>query len=178
MQIFTRAMKCISVAFFLLMPFSTSADWTIDFSRRVDEMKKFSPRQDTLPEKQTPGNVAPETVFAKSIAGLEAKEEIVILNTSQGFVPSKVRVMAGRAYKFIVVNVNEENKNVSFIMDSFAEHHGTYYGQLKSFVLAPAESGVYMFSSPETAAKGSLIVQPGMTNSMEYLRTPASVSGE
>lgn len=180
MLISTRAIKFISLILLFLFPQGGQADWTVDFSRRMDEMKVFAPRQMDLPEKKEMLDVNPEIVFAKSVVGLEPSQEIVILNTGQGFVPSNVRVVAGRAYKFIVVNVNEANKNVSFIMDSFSEHHATYYGQLKSFVIAPNEGGVFTFTSPETAAKGRLIVQPDTSpnQQMQLLRTPASVEAE
>lgn len=179
MQISTRAIKFISLAVLLLYPQVGSADWTIDFSRRMHEMKNLTPRQDVLPEKKASAT-EPEGIFARSVVGTEPSEEIVILNTAQGFVPSSVRVVAGRAYKFIVVNVNETQKNISFILDSFSEHHATYYGQLKSFVLAPERDGVFTFTSPETSAKGRLIVQPNPNGStpVENLRTPASVQAE
>lgn len=179
MRISTRAIKFTSLVVLLFFPQVGSADWTIDFSRRMHEMKSFSPRQNVLPEKKV-SETSAETIFARSVVGTEPSEEIVILNTAQGFVPSSVRVIAGRAYKFIVVNVNETQKNISFILDSFSEHHATYYGQMKSFVLAPEKDGVFTFTSPETSAKGRLIVQPSPNGStpVENLRTPASVQGE
>jgi hypothetical protein len=112
-------------------------------------------------------------------------QEIVILNTEQGFIPATVRVREGLQYKFIVVNVNEKAKNVSFIMDAFSEHHATFYGKLKSFFVVPKKAGVYSFVSPETSAQGRLVVQgssagepavaPVAPIMSTEVRTPASI---
>jgi hypothetical protein len=97
--------------------------------------------------------------------------EIVVLNTEKGFVPSTIRVKKGLAYQIHVVNVNEKDKNVSFVLDSFSEHHATFYGKIKTFVIRPQKEGVFKFVSPETSAQGKLVVYPG--NATET-RTPAS----
>jgi len=59
-----------------------------------------------------------------------------------------------------VVNVNEKNKNVSFLLDAFSEHHATYYGDIKKIHIEPQKKGVYTFQSPETSAQGKLVVVP------------------
>ena len=69
-------------------------------------------------------------------------------------------------------------KNISFILDSFAEHFGTFYGKTKTFTIEPTKEGVYTFISPEVAAEGKLVVtksesQPQMQPSVEN-RLPAS----
>jgi hypothetical protein len=100
----------------------------------------------------------------------EPVQEIVILNTEKGFVPNTVRVRKNARYKISVVNVNEKEKNVSFILDGFSEHHATYFGKVKTFVLNPNKEGVFSFQSPETAAEGKLVVyNPPIT-----VRNPAS----
>ncbi len=85
--------------------------------------------------------------------------DIVILNTETGFVPSQVQLLEGRNYRLHVVNVNAKDKNVSFVLDSFSEHHATYYGAVKSFTISPQKEGVYTFESPETSSRGRIVVQ-------------------
>ena len=56
------------------------------------------------------------------------------------------------------------------MLDAFSEHHATFYGKIKSFVIRPQKEGVYKFVSPETAAQGKLVVAPDEKNG----RVPAS----
>ena len=100
-----------------------------------------------------------------------AASEIVLLNTERGFVPSTIRVKKGVAYDIHVVNVNDKEKNVSFVLDSFSEHHATYYGKVKTFTIRPAQEGVFRFVSPETSAQGKLVVFPAANDT----RLPAAV---
>src|SRR5262249_27675801 len=97
-------------------------------------------------------------------------QEIVVLNTDKGFIPSQVRVRQGQTYKIYIVNVNESEKNVSFVLDAFSENHATYYGKIKSFTIRPQKEGIYKFMSPETSAQGKLVVAPDEKNG----RLPAS----
>ncbi len=87
-------------------------------------------------------------------------QDIVILNTEQGFIPSTIHVRKGNQYRIVVVNVNDKQRNVSFIMDAFNEHDATFYGKIKSFNIHPQKEGVYSYESPETSAQGQLIVYP------------------
>lgn len=175
MPIFTRAMKCIS---FLsaFVPLATSADWKLDLSRRQDFMSK--PAQvgtvSNLPDYTPiePSNVPDsknliDRVFEASLP----TQDIVIINTEQGFIPSTIRVKEGAQYRLIIVNVNEKARNVSFILDSFSEHHATFYGKMKTFYIKPKKEGVYSFLSPETSAQGRLVVYPAQTTEM---RAPAN----
>lgn len=102
----------------------------------------------------------------------EPVQELVIIQTEKGFIPSTVRVRKGGCYMIHVVNVNEKEKNVSFILDGFSEHHATYYGKLKSFRLEPRKEGVFSFQSPETSAEGRLIV----FNPEISIRAPAAAT--
>ena len=175
------------------------ADWTVDFSRRSKAVREndlndaaighaeFNP----IDTSRSPASVSspavnptiPADEFGKKAepqkgvldqifdAG-EPVQEIVILNTEKGFVPNTVRVRKNAHYKISIVNVNEKDKNISFILDGFAEHHATYFGKVKSFVLNPNKEGVFSFQSPETAAEGKLVVyNPPIT-----VRQPASES--
>lgn len=109
---------------------------------------------------------------ATSFDASEPVTELVIMNTQNGFVPNTVRLRKDVKYKLHVVNVNEKEKNISFVLDGFSEHQSTYYGKVKSFYLQPTREGVYSFNCPETSIEGRLVVfaPPGAAN----IRTPAS----
>ena len=94
----------------------------------------------------------------QAVQPVEPSNQIVILNTEAGFVPDKVRVKKGEAYKIHVVNINMREKNVSFIMDSFTQSHNTVFAQAKSFNIEPQIEGIYSYQCPETGVQGQLIV--------------------
>lgn len=183
-------MKKIFFCIFLFSSISAQAQWTIDFSRREEQMgyKKVQLNEpleksgigsvDALSSSPIVDSTSDSSVFDKIFQPSLPTQEIVILNTEQGFVPSSVRVREGAQYKLIVVNVNEKAKNISFVLDSFSEHHATFYGKLKSFLINPKKEGVYTFVSPETSAQGRLIVHPGAGASPQQpsvdRRAPAS----
>lgn len=101
------------------------------------------------------------------------RQEFVILNTGHGFVPSNVRIHKGLHYVVHVVNVNEDKKNVSFMLDAFNQHAATYFGQIRSFNLDPDKEGVFDFQCPETNSTGKLIV---FGQGMAPARLPSSQS--
>lgn len=151
------------------------ADWKVDFSRRMDNTRKEDLREpasaDVPQVAPQPSAGAPQPGFFETIfQGNDVAQEIVVLNTEKGFVPSTLRVRKGLNYQIHVVNVNEKEKNVSFVLDSFSEHHATFYGKIKSFVVRPVKEGVYKFVSPETGAQGKLVVSPDSPSN----RLPAS----
>jgi hypothetical protein len=98
------------------------------------------------------------SVFEQIFDAGEPVQDIVILGTDHGFIPSTVRVRRGGRYMIHVVNVNEKEKNVSFILDAFSERHAIYYGKIKSFKLEPKKEGIFSFQSPETSFDGRLVV--------------------
>ncbi|MCB0357729.1 MAG: cupredoxin domain-containing protein [Bdellovibrionales bacterium] len=153
----------------MLTPSFSLADWTVDFSRRNKEIRKkdYEQTEATKPEK--------EGFFDFITTSTEPVQELVILNTDRGFVPSTVRAREGVPYRIHVVNVNEKDKNVSFVLDAFSEHHATYFGKIKTFMINPQKEGVFTFQSPETSAQGRLVVYPAK-GSLGHLetRTPAS----
>ena len=150
----------------------SQSEWNVDFSRRTKEIRKT--------EYTAPGNKQQkQSMFDFVFSTGEPIQEVVVLNTSKGFVPSTLRVKQGGNYKIHVVNVNEKDKNVSFVLDAFSEHHATYYGQIKSFRINPKKEGVFTFQSPETSAQGRLVVYPLRKKSNPALeevelRSPAS----
>lgn len=148
--------------------------WKVDFSRRTQATRSEDLRAPASTE--MPVDAAPEAqkqpgFFESLFQPTDIAQEIVVLNTEKGFIPSTINVRKGMNYQIHVVNVNEKEKNVSFVLDSFSEHHATYYGKIKSFVIRPQKEGVFRFNSPETSAMGKLVVIP--TTGAEA-RMPAS----
>ena len=87
----------------------SQAEWNVDFSRRTKEIRKN--------EYTAPGNKQQkQSMFDFVFSTGEPIQEVVVLNTSKGFVPSTLRVKQGGNYKIHVVNVNEKDKNVSFVL--------------------------------------------------------------
>lgn len=175
----TRAKRFINaISGLLIMAAATAAqaEWTVDFSRRTNEVRGNDLRAPAsvaeMPIQADPQQTPP-SFFESLFQTGEIAQEIVVLNTDKGFVPSTIRVKRGLNYQIHVVNVNEKEKNVSFVLDSFSEHHATYYGKIKSFVIRPQKEGVFKFVSPETSAQGKLVVYPANSNGPEN-RMPAS----
>ena len=94
----------------------------------------------------------------KAVQPVEPTNQIVILNTEKGFVPDKIRLKKGEAYKIHVVNINMSEKNISFIMDSFTQSHNTVFATEKTFNIEPQVEGIYSYQCPETGVQGQLIV--------------------
>lgn len=94
-------------------------------------------------------------------------QTLVILNTENGFVPDQLRLKKGVNYRIHVVNVNEKEKNVSFVLDAFSEHHATYFGKQKTFEISPKTEGIFSYQCPETAKQGRIVIYGDE-------RTPAS----
>jgi hypothetical protein len=142
--------------------------WDVDMSRRQKDLNKYEQEYTArLPASLMNNNqkVLPtKNILERALEVSEPEQEIVILNTANGFVPHSIRLKKEGSYKIIVVNVNEKEKNVSFIMDAFSEHHATYFGQVKTFNISPKLEGVFSFQSPETAAQGKVIVYSGSRN--------------
>ena len=119
---------------------------------------------------------APKSFFDKLFAAETPANDVVILNTENGFLPKTVRLRQDMKYKVHVVNVNPGEKNVSFILDAFSEHHSTFYGNVKTFEVHPRKEGVYSFSCPETALEWRVVVfkPDNQMAGQAALRAPAS----
>lgn len=173
--IITRAKLCTSLFLTLIVGAAHADGWKVDLSRRVQSTRSEDLRDpasvempiDAAPSQQKPGFF--ESLFIPS----DIAQEIVVLNTEKGFVPSTIRVKKGMNYQIHIVNVNEKEKNVSFVLDSFSEHHATFFGKIKSFVIRPQKEGVFRFNSPETSAQGKLVVFPADGGKYDN-RAPAS----
>ena len=153
--VFWIEMLAFVVLMFLLTFGERSAKaWEIDLSRRRQTVLSNDRREPA--GKSTEVDSFDEVM--DKVAGRVDRQEFVILNTERGFVPSSIRVKKGNHYTIHIVNVNDAKKNVSFMLDAFAQNHATYFGKIKTFVLDPNKEGIFTFNCPETSAEGKMIV--------------------
>jgi hypothetical protein len=109
-----------------------------------------------------------ESVFEQMLTTIaDPVQNIVILNMEKEFVPNTVRLKKNGTYRFYLANVNEKNKNVSFVLDAFNQNHGTYFGQVRVFELKPKTNGLFTFSCPETGIQGKIVVLPDESSNDE-----------
>ncbi len=158
------ATVCTSLIFFGAL----AQAWEVDMSRRQLDFSRISD-QSRLPASTEVDET--QTLFGQVFDSVEPTQDIVILNTEKGFVPETIRVKKGNSYRIHVVNVNPKEKNISFVLDAFSEHHSTVYGQERTFSLHPKVDGIFSYQCPETAVQGRVIV---MSNSSDGERKPAS----
>lgn len=148
--------KLIISAALILFFANTLFAFEVDFSRRKDFMKTQETQNQTP---QTPRLPEP-TSIEKIKTNFAPYQDVVILNTEKGFLPTSLSLKEGTKYRINVVNVNEKEKNVSFIMSAFAQYHGTSYGQITTFEVTPEKEGVYTYQCPETSLEGKVVVLP------------------
>lgn len=129
--------------------------WEVDFSRRQTDFKRVV-NQSRLPASAASSEKA--GLIEKVFEVAEPTQDLVILNTDKGFVPETVHLRKGATYRVHVVNVNESEKNISFVLDAFSEHHSTVFGRTKTFTISPKADGVFDFLCPETAMQGRIVV--------------------
>lgn len=162
------AKNCTSLLIALLFTSAAHA-WEVDFSRRQVDFNKVS-NEDRLPASiQEDQSVS---ILSKVFDSVEPTQDIVIMNTEKGFVPETLRLKKGNNYRIHVVNVNGKEKNVSFVLDAFSEHHNTVFGEEKTFSVMPKTDGVFSYQCPETAVQGKIIIYSDATASGG--RKPAS----
>lgn len=137
----------------LLFLFSSvvQAEWMVDFSRRQKDLVELEKQQEVYKEEK-------KSVLDMVTDRQAPMQDLVIINTLKGFHPQRVQVKQGQRYRVHVVNVNKENKNISFMMDAFSQHHGTYFGEEVVFEIEPRKEGLFDFQCPETDAKGQFVV--------------------
>lgn len=143
---------------FVLMTFSVAEAWEVDFSRRQVEFKSVN-NQDRLPASVVKEE-KPLGLINKVFEDASSVQDIVIMNTEKGFVPDTVGLRKGNQYRIHVVNVNSQEKNISFIADAFSEHHNTFFGKVKTFTINPKTDGMFSFQCPETSVQGKFVVYP------------------
>lgn len=163
-------MRLMGLLLVVVFAWPVVAEWKVDMSRRKEELRQREIASE--PKVASPM----EGLFDQIVGPNEPMQEIVILNTEKGFLPNSIRLVKNRFYRINVVNVSEESKNVSFVMDAFSEHHSTYYGKIKSFYLRPKAEGIFTFECPETSAQGRVVVHPakGEPGLGPDVRLPAS----
>ncbi len=140
--------------------------WEVDMTRRTKDLKTMR-----LPASITDQQKGDESLVSNFFQSTDPTQEIVIINTEKGFIPETVHLKKGQNYKIVIVNVNDKEKNTSFVLDSFSEHHATYFGQHKSFSISPKADGIFSFQCPETAQQGKIIV---FSDDINPNRKPAS----
>ena len=152
-------------AFFFFVQVKVHAQTTAsaaDITAPTTETKVITPTSAVIvkPSEMSDKQKNEELISAirKAVQPVEPTQEIVILNTESGFIPEKLRVKKGEAYKVHIVNLNMREKNVSFLMDSFTQSHNTIFGIKKSFNIEPQVEGIYSYQCPETGIQGQLIV--------------------
>lgn len=153
-------------AFFFFVQVKVHAETTVDSKDPISAPKTeavvIAPTNAviTKPKEVTVKQKDEEILKAirQAVQPVEPTKQIVILNTENGFIPDKVRVKKGEAYKVHVVNINMREKNVSFIMDSFTQSHNTVFAKEQSFNIEPQVEGIYSYQCPETGIQGQLIV--------------------
>ncbi len=143
--------KVYLFAFLITFTATAMADWKIDLSRRQKDLQRLDLERMAAEEKKQ-GPL--EQIFDKEMP----KEEVVIANTDKGFVPNVLRLKKDQIYQVSVVNVNKNKKNVSFMLDAFAEHHGTYFGDVVTFTVKPQKEGLFQFYCPEAEFIGKVLV--------------------
>ena len=160
----SKTVKLFTKIFVLVLIGVQAQSWDVDISRRKLDFDRVSD-QNRLPasEKTVSTGFSVESLLPSNLP----VQDIVILNTDKGFIPEKVVVRKGEVYKIHLVNVHAEKKNISFILDDFAESHSTPFAKEKQFELKPKKSGEFSFHCPETSYHGRLIV-------IESERMPAS----
>lgn len=160
--------KIAAVCTSLLLATTFAQAWEVDMSRRQVDFDRVT-NQNRLPASTNTDETV--SLFSQVFDSVEPTQDIVILNTEKGFVPDAIRVKKGGSYRIHVVNVNSKDKNVSFVLDAFSEHHNTVYGQVRTFNLNPKVDGVFSYQSPETATQGRVIV---ISTPKDSNRVPAS----
>jgi hypothetical protein len=135
----------------ILLSSQAHAEWIVDFSRRQKDLVNL---EKTISNTQEDNKTFFETVLERQ----SPVQDLVILHTENGFVPRTVSLKKDQRYRVNVVNVNKKKENVSFMLDSFSEHHGIYFGDHVSFVIEPRKEGMFQFQCPETAAKGQFAI--------------------
>ena len=187
-------MRILQILILLLVSQAVFAEWKVDFSRRREEIKEREGFHSRSYKKAKKGlssqpygsskrgiaslddrfTVVPKKEEAPYLEGILERQapaqEIVIMHTKGGFFPANVQIYKDRRYKVHVVNVHKGSKNVSFMLDSFSQHHGTFFGEPVSFTIEPRQEGLFGFQCPETAAKGNLVV----TSSSDLIPSPTA----
>lgn len=166
-KIVKRFTRILLFVFAFFVQVSVKA-WTVDMSRRQKDLKSLKVPAQIIDEKQSSNE---DGLVSNFFQASEPTQDIVIMNTDKGFVPQTLHLKKGMSYRIHVVNVNGKEKNTSFVLDAFSEHHATYFGEQKMFEISPKTDGIFSFQCPETSSQGKIIV---FSEDMGSNRKPAS----
>lgn len=170
--------------FFFFAHVKVRAEWSVDLTRRQTDFTRIENTRmpaSNLEEKPAASDSEIFEALKKVVNPVEASQEIVILQTEKGFVPATINLKKNEVYKIHVVNLNTQEKNVSFMMDAFSQTHNTVFGVVKSFTIQPKIEGVYSYQSPETGALGKVIIVPepkrkvASDNNKNYSQQPVAL---
>jgi hypothetical protein len=143
----------MAVTLLSLTPLPGAKAWEVDFSRRQMDFSRIK-NQSLLEVKET----KEESFFSPLITPAMPTQDVVILNTEKGFVPESLFLKKNQNYRLHVVNIHPKEKSLSFIMESFSEHHGTAFAEQKTFEVTPKIDGIFTYQCPETGIEGRLVV--------------------
>lgn len=151
----SKIAKNFTKILFLSILVQSASAFEVDFSRRQVDFSRVQ-NVDRLPASIQQDQS--DEIFSNAFTVVEPVQDIVIMNTDKGFVPEMVRLKKGGNYRIHVVNVNGKEKNVSFVLDAFSEHHNTIFGEQKTFQVTPKMDGIFSYQCPETAIQGKFII--------------------
>jgi hypothetical protein len=158
-KLFTSFRTLTAVAFVTLSLLPLAQAWEVDFSRRQLEFDKVQDYNRMPASERSEKKAQTEKgLLSQVFDSTEVAQDIVITNTEKGFIPSTLRLRKGGNYKIHVVNVNQKEKNVSFVLDAFSEQHNTVFGNIRSFTISPKQDGIFSYQCPETAQQGQLVI--------------------
>ena len=144
-------MKYLALIIASFFSLSAQADWKIDFSRRTDELVELEKQREIYKEEK-------KSILDMVTDRQGPRQDLVIIHTAEGYQPQKVNVRRGQRYRVHVVNIDKDNKNVSFMLDAYSQHHGTYFGEEVVFEIEPRKEGLFDFLCPETGSRGQMVV--------------------
>ncbi len=150
-----KTVKSFTSLFLTVLITSSAYAWDVDFSRRQVDFNKVE-NVDRLPASVNEEKSL--SILGKVFESVEPTQDIVIMNTENGFVPDVVRLRKDGNYKIHIVNVNQKEKSVSFVLDAFSEHHNTIFGEQRTFTVSPKTDGIFSYQCPETAVQGKFII--------------------
>jgi hypothetical protein len=85
-------------------------------------------------------------------------KEVVLLHTSEGFVPKTLVLDTDHHFQLVVVNVNPKTKTASFFIDEFGIQQGMSFSEPKKVILRPKQVGHFFVLSPESGFESQLVV--------------------
>lgn len=167
-------LKAFLFSLFFFVQVKVHANWNIDLSRRQTDFNRIENQRMPASTNFEPAKASDADILEalkKVVNPVEPSQEIVILQTESGFVPEMIYLKKNDVYKIHVVNLNQKEKNISFVMDAFSQSHNTVYGNIKTFTIQPKIEGVYSMQSPETGFVGKVVITPDVTRKLASEKT-------